>query len=106
MQIAQYPPIIPLCRWLRAAFGSGIWLRVDWRNAVSSILTGVKRGTCDFMNATEGEMKKVSWSSRNELIGSTKVVIAATIFLGGLLFVVDAAFIKFFQFIGVLRSGM
>ncbi|MEE9294442.1 MAG: preprotein translocase subunit SecE [Phycisphaerae bacterium] len=68
-------------------------------------LVGRKRGSCDFLIATEGEMKKVSWSTRGELIGSTKVVIAATVLLAVLLFGVDAMFIKFFQLIGVLRGG-
>lgn len=68
-------------------------------------VTGVNRGTCDFFIATEGEMKKVSWSTRNELIGSTKVVIACTLLLGFLLAVVDLVFIRFFQLINVLRSG-
>ncbi len=89
-------------RWLQAAIPTavvvGIGLLLFW-------LVGRKRGSCDFLIATEGEMKKVSWSSRGELIGSTKVVIAATILLAVLLFGVDAMFIKFFQFIGVLRGG-
>ena len=68
-------------------------------------VTGVNRGTCDFFIATEGEMKKVSWSDRNELVGSTKVVIAFTLLLGFLLAVVDMVFIEFFRFINVLRSG-
>lgn len=68
-------------------------------------ITGVHRGACDFFIATEGEMKKVSWSDRNELVGSTKVVIACTLLLGFLLAVVDLAFIQFFQWIDVLRSG-
>ena len=55
------------------------------------------------MIATEGEMKKVSWSTRQEIIGSTKVVIFTTIFLAMLLFLVDLCFMKFFQFIGVLK---
>ena len=29
----------------------------------------------DFLIATDSEMKKVNWTSRKELIGSTKVVI-------------------------------
>ncbi len=67
-------------------------------------IVGVNRTCCDFFIATEGEMKKVSWSNRNELIGSTKVVIAATILLALILFIVDAMFIKFFQAIDVLWS--
>ena len=41
------------------------------------------RAASDFMIATEGEMKKVCWSSKNEIIGSTKVVIGFTNLLVG-----------------------
>jgi len=61
------------------------------------------RGAGDFMIATEGEMKKVSWSSRREVIGSTKVVIMFTILLAALLFTVDLLFQTVFRWIGVLK---
>jgi preprotein translocase subunit SecE len=57
----------------------------------------------DFMIATEGEMKKVSWSSKREVIGSTKVVIFTTFALALILFAVDIIFKNFFQTINVLR---
>ncbi|MBU0718456.1 MAG: preprotein translocase subunit SecE [Planctomycetes bacterium] len=56
------------------------------------------------MVATEGEMKKVSWSSKAEVIGSTKVVIMFTVLLAALLFVVDLVFQRFFTYIGVLKT--
>lgn len=59
----------------------------------------------DFMIATEGEMKKVSWSSKKEIIGSTKVVIATTLLMAVLLWAVDLAFSFFFDKIGVLQIG-
>ncbi len=59
--------------------------------------------SADFMIATEGEMKKVSWSSKREIIGGTKVVIATTLILAALLWAVDLAFGFFFGWIGVLR---
>ena len=55
----------------------------------------------DFMIATEGEMKKVSWSSRKEIIGSTKVVIVTSLLMGVILFLVDLLFHKIFQFLKV-----
>ena len=61
------------------------------------------RATSDFMIATEGEMKKVSWSSRREIIGSTKVVIMFTILFAVLLFIVDLFFQNLFSSIGVLK---
>ena len=57
--------------------------------------------TADFMIATESEMKKVSWSSRREIAGSTKVVILTTVILAGLLFGVDLIFAFLFRSIGV-----
>ena len=55
----------------------------------------------DFMIATEGEMKKVSWSSKKEIIGSTKVVIVVLLIMGAILALVDLAFRAFFRFVGV-----
>ncbi|MCP4249928.1 MAG: preprotein translocase subunit SecE [bacterium] len=66
---------------------------------------GINRKACDFMIATEGEMKKVHWSSRREIIGSTKVVIMFTIMLAAVLFAVDLIFMTFFSWIGVLREA-
>jgi len=67
-------------------------------------VVGLSRRCCDFMIATEGEMKKVSWSTRKEVIGSTKVVIAVVVLLGLMLFLVDLVFLVFFNTIGVLRG--
>jgi len=36
---------------------------------------GSSRRTVDFLVATDGEMKKVNWSTKKEIIGSTQVVI-------------------------------
>ena len=62
------------------------------------------RATGDFLIATEGEMKKVSWSSRSEIIGSTKVVIMFTVLLALFLFMVDFFFQQVFSGIGVLKK--
>lgn len=63
-----------------------------------------RRDVGDFMIATEGEMKKVNWSSRGEIIGSTKVVIVFTIFMAVLIFAIDIVFQAFMTFIGVLKA--
>ena len=55
----------------------------------------------DFMIATEGEMKKVSWSSKKEIIGSTKVVIVTLLLMGLVLFLVDWFFRELMKFLGV-----
>lgn len=59
----------------------------------------------DFMIATEGEMKKVNWSTRREILGSTWVVIALTIFIAVLCFVVDLLFQRIFMWMNVLESS-
>jgi len=69
-------------------------------------LIGQHRDTVDFMIHTEGEMKKVNWSTRREVLGATKVVIVTVLALGAILFVVDGLFMFFFEAIGVLRIGM
>ncbi len=58
--------------------------------------------SADFLIATEGEMKKVSWSSRKEIVGSTKVVIVATFLMAALLATVDAGFAVLSQVIGLM----
>ena len=69
-------------------------------------LVGRKRGTVDFMIATEGEMKKVNWSTRQEVIGATKVVIATTLAMGALLFVADMICIFVFSAMNVIRIDL
>jgi len=91
--------------------GSGLYVRVSVAVGIPALvallvywLVGVNRKTCDFMIATEGEMKKVNWSTKNELWGSTKVVIFFTFLMALLLFVVDLFFILVFSGIGVLEG--
>jgi preprotein translocase subunit SecE len=59
----------------------------------------------DFLIATDGEMKKVNWTSRAELIGSTKVVIIFMLFIAFFLFALDTIFGYFFHVIHVLQFG-
>ncbi len=59
-------------------------------------------GAADFMIATESEMKKVSWSSRKEVVGSTKVVIVTTLIMAVILFGVDFLFAAIFHWMGIL----
>jgi len=56
-----------------------------------------KPSVADFMVAAEGEMKKVSWSSRKEIMVSTFVVIAVVIFMAALLGAADFSFRLFFM---------
>ena len=56
----------------------------------------------DFLIATEGEMKKVSWSNRREVIGSTKVVIVTAFIMAGVLFAMDVLLTFLFHRLGIL----
>ena len=58
-----------------------------------------KPAIADFMIAAEGEMKKVSWSSRKEIAVSTSVVIVVVILVAALLGVTDFSFQLFFMWL-------
>jgi preprotein translocase SecE subunit len=49
-------------------------------------------------------MRKVNWSTRREIIGSTWVVIAISVIIAAILWVTDIIFGKFFIWIGVLKG--
>lgn len=57
----------------------------------------------EFLIATDGEMKKVNWTSWQELIGSTKVVVFFMFFLAFMLFAYDIIFGYLFYFMNVLK---
>ena len=48
----------------------------------------------DFLLDTEAEMKKISWPSRNEIIGSSIVVLVVVVLLGLYILLVDAGLTK------------
>jgi preprotein translocase SecE subunit len=64
-----------------------------------------KPTSVDFLIATDSEMKKVNWTSRKELIGSTKVVIIFMFLIAFILFGIDIIFGYFFKLIHVLDAG-
>ena len=53
----------------------------------------------DFMVSAEGEMKKVSWSSRKEIAVSTFIVIVVMVFMAILLGITDYGFQLFFMWL-------
>lgn len=55
-----------------------------------------KPSVSDFMISAEGEVKKVSWSSRREIAVSTFIVIVVVIVMATLLGIVDVGFSMFF----------
>jgi len=58
-----------------------------------------KSSTADFLIAAEGEMKKVSWSSKQEITVSTIIVIVVIIVMAVLLGTTDIAFKVFFDWL-------
>ena len=58
-----------------------------------------KPAIADFMVVAEGEMKKVIWSSRKEIVVSTSIVILVVIFMAVLLGVTVLSFHLFFSWL-------
>jgi len=67
-------------------------------------LVGLHHKSSEFLIATEGEMRKVNWSTRKMIIGQTWVVVAISVIIALILFVTDIAFASFFRAIGVLKT--
>jgi preprotein translocase subunit SecE len=88
----------PVLYGLSTAFLVGMCVLTYW-------VVGLNRKANDFFIATEGEMKKVNWSTRAEVIRSTKVVIVTVVLMAILLFVVDVGFMLFFSSIKVLQAS-
>ena len=68
-------------------------------------LIGRKPKLVEFMIATEGEMRKVNWSTKREVVGSTILVILLTLFIALFCQVADLSFSAFFQWTGVLETA-
>lgn len=62
-----------------------------------------KPGNVDFLIATDSEMKKVNWTSRKELVGSSKVVILFMFFIAAYLFLNDLLWGTVMWLIDVLK---
>ncbi len=79
-----------------------------WAGAVFAVLGFVTlyiaffhRKTADVLIDTESEMRKVVWPTREEVSGSTGVVIATTIILGAAIYTVDILLANFFTLVGL-----
>jgi len=88
-----------LQRWIQAGVPALVFAVLGW--LIFKIVNMPK--FADFLIATEGEMKKVSWSTRKEITSSTIVVIVTVFILAALLTVVDFGFHWFFVKIGALK---
>ena len=77
-------------------FGIGAWLVYRW--------VAIKPGSVDFLVATEAEMKKVNWSTRREIFGSTWVVLAVTAAITVFVYLFDYTFFFLFVWMRVLDA--
>jgi len=83
----------------------GLWVKTMVPAALFVVLALLifwlinKPSIADFMVAAEGEMKKVSWSSRKEIAVSTFIVIAVVFVMAALLGVTDLSFQLFFAWL-------
>jgi preprotein translocase subunit SecE len=59
----------------------------------------------DFLIATEAEMNKVSWTTKDDLIRATTVVLTSVVMMALFLFIVDRLWTLILQLIGVLQFG-
>jgi len=97
---AAATPIFPVL-YLQSAAAGGVMLLGA---LLIYIFVGMKKQAVEFLIATDGEMKKVNWTTYREVKGSTIVVIVATFLIAGFLFLVDSGFSQIFQAVGVLES--
>jgi len=65
---------------------------------------GVNQRSVDFFVATEGEMKKVNWSTRREIVGSTALVMIISSSIAIFCWVLDTVWAVAMRGIGVLET--
>ncbi|MHC5082316.1 MAG: preprotein translocase subunit SecE [Planctomycetota bacterium] len=79
------------------------WVETLIPSAVAGVFAALiywlsnKPSIADFLIAAEGEIKKVSWSSRKEIINSTVIVIVVVVIVAAGLGLVDLGFQLFFR---------
>jgi len=88
-------------RWIQAGVPALLFALLSW--AVFKVVNMPK--FADFLIATEGEIKKVSWSTRREVVNSTIVVIVTVFILATLLASVDWSFHWLFVKVGILKHA-
>lgn len=64
----------------------------------------IRPKSVDFLINTDMEMKKVNWSTRKDIIGSTWVVIGSSFIIAAFIFIADTIMQFIFRSIGVLQS--
>lgn len=80
-----------------------VWIHTLVPAAVCAVFAALiywlsnKPAIADFLIAAEGEIKKVSWSSRKEIVNSTLIVISVVAIMAVFLGAVDILFHWFFD---------
>jgi preprotein translocase SecE subunit len=91
-------PLFPRL-WLQAGVAAVIMLAgsllIYW-------FVGVKATSVDFLIATDGEMKKVNWSSKRVIRDSTYVVIGASLLITAVIFVADILLQRLASAMGIM----
>jgi preprotein translocase subunit SecE len=101
-----YEELPPRIDYLSNHHGVALGIAVGFLAAFSLLVYWYinKPTTADFLIATDSEMKKVNWTSRKELLGSTKVVIIFMFLIAFLLFAIDVLFGYVFHWVRVLDN--
>jgi preprotein translocase subunit SecE len=73
--------------------------RAQDRKAVTQTKDRERISPGEFFSEVRGEMRKVAWPTRPEVINSTLVVIVAILFLGTVVFAFDYGAAKFVLFL-------
>jgi preprotein translocase subunit SecE len=95
LQLYKKLEVTDLGLWIETMVPAGLFVAL----AILIFWLINKPTTADFLIAAEGEMKKVSWSSRKEITVSTIVVIVVVIFMAILLGFTDLVFARLFMWI-------
>jgi len=86
---------------------NNIWVETLIPFGLCAVLGGTiawlmnKPSVADFLISSEGEIKKVSWSTRKEIVSSTTVVIVVMLTISIFLYLVDMGFVWTFDKIGL-----
>jgi preprotein translocase SecE subunit len=83
--------------------GAGVGLVMLLGSAITWWFVGARPRTVDFLIATDGEMKKVNWSTRKDVMASTWVVVMWSVLLATGLYMIDLSFASFFKLINLLK---
>ena len=65
---------------------------------------GRNANAVEYLIATDGEMRKVNWSTKKIVVDSTYIVIIAAVIIAGFIFVSDILISNFFKVIDVIRA--